>query len=197
MAKKPAPQKTAKKVAKKAAPKKSAPKKAAAKKAAPKAAPLKASSGVGVGAKAPAFSMASDSGATIKLADFKGKNVILYFYPKDDTPGCTTEACDFTAGLPNFGKANAVVIGVSKDSVASHAKFKAKYKLKHTLGADESGDVCAAYSTWVEKSMYGRKYMGIERSTFLIDATGIIRGAWRGVKVPGHAAEVLSALKAL
>jgi peroxiredoxin Q/BCP len=171
-------------------------KKAKVKKAAPKKA---AATTVGkmVGKKAPAFVMQADDGLKISLADLKGKNVILYFYPKDDTPGCTTEACDFTASLPNFSKANAVVIGVSKDSVAKHQKFKAKYKLKHILGADEDGKVCAAYNTWVEKSLYGRKYMGIERSTFLIDSAGIVRGEWRGVKVKDHAAEVLAAAKAL
>jgi peroxiredoxin Q/BCP len=150
-----------------------------------------------VGDKAPAFSMPADDGGTLKLADFKGKNVILYFYPKDDTSGCTKEACDFTAAMPNFGKAKAVVIGVSKDSVASHQKFKKKHKLKVALGADEDGKVCAAYGTWVEKSMYGRKYMGIERATFLIDGKGVIRAEWRKVKVPGHADAVLAAVKAL
>jgi thioredoxin-dependent peroxiredoxin len=150
-----------------------------------------------LGDKAPAFSLPTDDGATAKLSDFKGQNVILYFYPKDDTSGCTKEACDFTAGMPKFTKADAVVIGVSKDSVASHQKFKKKHKLKVTLGADEDGKVCEAYGTWVEKSMYGRKYMGIERATFLIDGKGVIRGEWRKVKVPGHVDEVLAALKAL
>jgi len=150
-----------------------------------------------VGDKAPAFSMPGDAGETLKLADFKGQNVILYFYPKDDTSGCTKEACDFTAAMPNFTKAKAAIIGVSKDSVASHQKFKKKHKLKVALGADEDGKVCEAYGTWVEKSMYGRKYMGIERSTFLIDAKGVIRAEWRKVKVPGHAEDVLAAVKAL
>ena len=150
-----------------------------------------------VGDKAPAFSMPADDGTKIKLADFKGQNVILYFYPKDDTAGCTKEACDCTDGMPKFTKADAVVIGVSKDSVASHQKFKKKHKLKVTLGADEDGKVCEAYATWVEKSMYGRKYMGIERSTFLIDGKGVIRAEWRKVKVPGHADEVLDAVKGL
>lgn len=154
-------------------------------------------SDVTVGDKAPAFSMPGDDGETLKLSGFKGKTVILYFYPKDDTSGCTKEACDFTAAMPNFNKAKAVVIGVSKDSVASHKKFKTKYKLKVALGADEDGKVCAAYGVWKEKSMYGRKYMGIERSTFLIDGKGVIRGEWRKVKVPGHADEVLAAVKAL
>jgi peroxiredoxin Q/BCP len=150
-----------------------------------------------VGDKALAFSLPADDGSTVKLADFKGQNVILYFYPKDDTSGCTKEACDFSAAMPNFTRAKAVVIGVSKDSVASHQKFKKKHKLKVILGSDEDGKVCEAYGTWVEKSMYGRKYMGIERSTFLIDGKGVIRAAWRKVKVPGHADEVLAAVKAL
>ncbi len=154
-------------------------------------------SAASVGDKAPAFSMPADDGTAIKLADFKGQNVILYFYPKDATSGCTKEACDFTDNTPKFTKADAVVIGVSKDSVASHQKFKKKHKLKVTLGADEDGKVCEAYGVWVEKSMYGRKYMGIERSTFLIDGKGVIRAEWRKVKVPGHADEVLAALKAL
>lgn len=176
------------KKAKKAAPKKAAPRKAAA---------AATAGGAFIGKKAPAFVMQADDGLKVSLADLKGKNVILYFYPKDDTPGCTVEACDFTASLPNFGKADAVVIGVSKDTVASHQKFKAKHKLKHILGADVDGKVCEAYKTWIEKSMYGRKYMGIERATFLIDKSGVVRGEWRGVKVKDHAAEVLTATKAL
>ena len=150
-----------------------------------------------VGDKAPAFSMPADDGSTVALKDLKGKTVILYFYPKDDTSGCTKEACDFTGSMPNFSKAKATVIGVSKDSVASHQKFIKKHKLKVALGADEDGKVCEAYGTWVEKSMYGRKYMGIERSTFLIDGKGVIRAEWRKVKVPGHVDEVLAAVKAL
>ncbi|MDX2223013.1 MAG: thioredoxin-dependent thiol peroxidase [Rhodospirillaceae bacterium] len=149
-----------------------------------------------IGAKAPDFKMPTDSGS-VALKDLKGKAVILYFYPKDDTSGCTKEACDFRDGLPDFGKAKAVVIGVSKDSVESHKKFKAKHKLNFALGSDEDGKVCEAYGVWKEKSMYGRKYMGIERSTFLIDDKGVLRAEWRKVKVPGHAKEVLAALKAL
>ena len=145
----------------------------------------------------PEFEIPSTSGQPFNSKSAVGKSWVLYFYPKDDTSGCTKEACDFTDGMPKFTKADAVVIGVSKDSVASHQKFKKKHKLKVTLGADEDGKVCEAYATWVEKSMYGRKYMGIERSTFLIDAKGVIRAEWRKVKVPGHADEVLAALKAL
>ena len=150
-----------------------------------------------IGAKAPDFKMTTDSGEKVSLKDFKGKNVVLYFYPKDDTSGCTKEACDFRDGLPNFSKTKAVVIGVSKDSVESHKKFKTKHKLNFALGSDEDGKVCEAYGVWKEKSMYGRKYMGIERSTFLIDDKGVLRNEWRKVKVPSHADEVLAAVKAL
>jgi peroxiredoxin Q/BCP len=122
---------------------------------------------------------------------------VLYFYPKDDTSGCTAEACAFRDSLPDFSKLKAEVIGVSRDSVASHDKFKKKYRLPFPLASDEDGKVCQAYGVWVEKSMYGRKYMGIERSTFLIDARGIVRGVWRKVKVDGHADEVLQAAAAM
>jgi len=152
---------------------------------------------VGIGDPAPNFSALVDGGGKLALAKLKGQNVILYFYPKDDTSGCTKEACGFRDALSKFGKANAVVLGVSRDSVASHDKFKAKYKLPFALVSDEDGRICEAYGTWVEKSMYGRKYMGIERSTFLIDKAGKIRGAWRKVKIPGHVEEVLAAVKAL
>jgi len=141
--------------------------------------------------------MPTDGGGKVSLADLKGKRVVLYFYPKDDTPGCTTEACGFRDSLPNFGKVKATVIGVSRDSVAAHDKFKAKYKLPFTLASDADGKTSAAYDTWVEKSMYGRKYMGMERSTFLIDEKGIVRGIWRKIKIPGHVDEVLAAVKAL
>ncbi len=149
-----------------------------------------------VGKKAPDFSLQSDTGL-VSLKALKGKNVVLYFYPKDDTSGCTKEAIEFTALAKDFAKANTVVFGASKDSVASHAKFRAKHKLNVELLADENGELCEAYGVWVEKSMYGKKYMGIERSTFLIDSTGKISQIWRKVKVPGHAAEVLTAAKAL
>lgn len=150
-----------------------------------------------VGDKAPAFSLPTDGGGKISLSQLKGKNVVLYFYPKDDTSGCTAEACNFRDDMPKFNKIDATVIGVSRDSVASHEKFKRKYDLNFALGSDETGKVTEDYGVWVEKSMYGRKYMGIDRSTFLIDGKGVIRGIWRKVKVPGHVAEVLKAIKEL
>ncbi len=150
-----------------------------------------------IGKPAPDFNMPTDGGGSISLNGLKGKTVILYFYPKDDTPGCTKEACGFRDNLSAFEGADAVVIGVSKDSVAKHDKFKAKYELPFTLGSDEDGAVCEAYGTWVEKSMYGRKYMGIDRATFLIDGEGILRQEWRKVKVPGHVEAVLEAAKGL
>jgi peroxiredoxin Q/BCP len=150
-----------------------------------------------VGDKAPGFTMATDGGGKVSLEQLKGKKVVLYFYPKDDTPGCTAEACAFRDSLPDFSKVKATVIGVSKDSVASHEKFKKKFKLPFPLASDEDGKVTEAYGVWVEKSMYGRKYMGIERATFLIDEKGVIRNIWRKVKVDGHAEEVLEALNGL
>ncbi|MEM7397858.1 MAG: thioredoxin-dependent thiol peroxidase [Pseudomonadota bacterium] len=150
-----------------------------------------------VGDKAPSFNLPTDSGGNISLNDLKGEAVILYFYPKDDTPGCTKEACGFRDALPDFSKAKAKVIGVSKDPVKKHDKFKEKYDLTFPLASDEDGKVCEAYGTWVEKSMYGRKYMGIDRSTFLIDGKGVVRAIWRKVKVPGHVDEVLKAAQAL
>lgn len=151
-----------------------------------------------VGDKAPDFTMPTDGGGEVSLAKLKGKPVVLYFYPRDDTPGCTKEACGFRDALPDFSGAGGVeIIGVSRDTVAKHDKFKAKYDLPFTLGSDESGAVTEAYGVWVEKSMYGKKSMGIERSTFLIDGEGVIRGVWRKVKVPGHVEEVLAAAKGL
>ena len=150
-----------------------------------------------IGKKVPASKMATDGGGSVALKDLKGKKVILYFYPKDDTPGCTKEACGFRDAQPDFSKIDATVIGVSKDSVAKHDKFKAKYELPFTLASDEDGSVCEAFGTWVEKSMYGKKYMGIERATFLIDEKGVLRGEWRKVKVPGHVDAVLEAAQAL
>src|SRR5262249_10536306 len=126
------------------------------------------------GDKAPDFTMPTDGGGTVSLAGLRGKTVVLYFYPKDDTSGCTKEACGFRDALPDFSKTGATVIGVSKDGIKAHDKFKAKYQLPFTLASDETGSVCEAYGVWVEKSMYGRKYMGIERKTFLIDKTGVI-----------------------
>jgi peroxiredoxin Q/BCP len=150
-----------------------------------------------IGDKAPATTLYLDDGESRKIAELKGQAVILYFYPKDDTPGCTTEACGFNETLAAFKKLNAVVIGVSKDSAASHEKFKKKYNLKFALATDTDGSLCEAFGTWVEKSMYGRKYMGIDRATFLIDADGKIAALWRKVKVPGHVDEVKRALEAL
>ena len=147
------------------------------------------------GDRAPDFTLPGDGGATVALKDFRGRNVVLYFYPKDDTPGCTRESCDFRDNLAAFGRLNAKVIGVSRDSPAKHDKFKKKYGLNFPLASDEDGKACEAYGVWVEKSMYGKKYKGIERSTFLIDEKGFIRALWRKVKVDGHAADVAAALK--
>ena len=149
------------------------------------------------GRKAPDFTAATDGGGTLRLSDLRGKPVVLYFYPKDDTPGCTTEACGFRDGAATFKKLKAQMVGVSKDSVARHDKFKAKYGLTFPLVSDEDGKICGKYGTWIEKSLYGRKYMGIDRATFLIDKDGVVRKVWRKVKVPGHVAEVQDALKAL
>ncbi len=150
-----------------------------------------------VGDTAPDFDMPTDGGGRVRLSTLQGQAVVLYFYPKDDTSGCTTEALDFTALDADFKKLGACVIGVSKDSVKAHDKFKAKHTLSIILGADETGSVCDAYGTWVEKSMYGRTYMGIERATVLIDPAGRIAQIWRKVKVPGHAAAVLKTLQTL
>ncbi len=152
---------------------------------------------VNEGDKAPAFSMPTDGGGNVSLKDLKGRPVVLYFYPKDLTPGCTKEACAFRDLMPDFSKIDAEIIGVSKDSVKRHDNFKTKYELPFMLASDEDGSVCEAYGVWVEKSMYGRKYMGIERATFLIDAKGKVRNVWHKVKVAGHAEEVLEATKAL
>jgi peroxiredoxin Q/BCP len=149
-----------------------------------------------IGDKAPDFDLPTDGGGHVKLADLKGKKVVLYFYPKDDTTGCTSEAQAFTAAAADFTAAGTVVVGVSKDTVASHEKFKKKYDLGVVLGADTDGVVCEAYGVWVEKSMYGRQYMGIERATFLIDASGVIQQVWRKVKVKAHTEDVLAAARA-
>lgn len=149
------------------------------------------------GDKAPDFDLPTDSGGRVKLSDLRGKAVVLYLYPKDDTSGCTSEAQAFTTQAEDFRKAGAVVVGLSKDSVKSHDKFKAKYGLEVTLASDEPGEVVEAYGAWIEKSMYGRKYMGIDRSTFLIDGEGVLCQVWRKVKVPGHADQVLKAARAL
>jgi peroxiredoxin Q/BCP len=149
------------------------------------------------GDKAPDFELPTDSGETIKLSKLKGKPVVVYFYPKDDTTGCTAEAKDFTSLAPDFKRLGVEVIGISPDSPESHAKFAKKYDLKVRLAADADKVVAVAYGVWVEKSMYGRKYMGVDRSTFLIDAHGKVAKAWRKVKVSGHADEVLAAAKGL
>ncbi|MSP94949.1 MAG: peroxiredoxin [Alphaproteobacteria bacterium] len=149
-----------------------------------------------IGDKAPAFTAPTDGGGKLSLSELKGKTVVLYFYPKDDTSGCTAEAIAFTQSQKAFKAAGAVVIGISKDSPASHDKFKAKHSLGVSLAADEDTRIAQAYGVWVEKSMYGRRYMGMERATFLIDGKGVIRQIWRKVKVNGHAAEVLAAAKA-
>ncbi|MGE0743990.1 MAG: thioredoxin-dependent thiol peroxidase [Rhodospirillales bacterium] len=152
---------------------------------------------VNVGDKAPDFTLPSDGGGKVSLKSLRGKKVVLYFYPKDDTPGCTTEACSFRDAMPDFRKVDAVIIGISKDSVARHDKFRAKYNLPFALASDEDGEIVEAYGSWVEKSLYGKKYMGIDRSTFLIDGKGVIRNIWRKVKVNGHVEDVLKAAKAL
>lgn len=150
-----------------------------------------------VGDRAPDFAALDGDGQPIALADFAGRPLILYFYPKDDTPGCTTEACDFRDNLPDFRAAQAEIVGVSKDSVSSHHKFAAKFDLPFRLLSDEDQAVCQAYDVIQEKSMYGKKYLGIERTTYLIDGGGVIRGKWAKVKVKGHVAEVLEAVKSL
>jgi len=152
---------------------------------------------ISIGDKAPAFDLPTDGDGRIKLADLKGKTVVLYFYPKDSTPGCTTEGNDFTALHADFIKAGAVVLGASKDSVKRHDTFKAKQGFPFPLLSDEDGVLCEAYGVWVLKKNYGREYMGIERATFLIDAQGKIANIWHKVRVKGHAAEVLEAVRSL
>ena len=152
---------------------------------------------VDTGAMAPDATFALADGKTGKASDWRGQKLVIYFYPKDDTSGCTKEAQAFTALADDFAKANTVVVGISKDSVASHAKFAGKYGLNVILGSDGDGSVCEAFGVWVEKSMYGKKYMGIERATFLIAADGRIAQVWRKVKVPGHAEAVLAAASQL
>jgi peroxiredoxin Q/BCP len=146
------------------------------------------------GDKAPAITATASDGSSVNLAS-PGQPLVLYFYPKDDTSGCTREAQDFTAMADDFRKAGALVVGVSRDPMAKHEKFIGKYDLKVPLASDEDGRISDAFGTWVQKSMYGRKYMGMERSTFLIGPDGMVQKAWRKVKVPGHAAEVLDAAR--
>jgi len=150
-----------------------------------------------VGAKAPAFTLPKDGGGEVSLADFKGKNLVLYFYPKADTSGCTKEAIEFSGLKSQFSKAGAEILGVSADPVKKQDAFKTKYDLKIALGSDETKKMLESYGVWVEKSMYGRKYMGIARVTFLIDAEGHIAKVWPKVKIAGHAEDVLAAAKAL
>lgn len=152
---------------------------------------------IAIGQPAPDFTLPTDGNGSITLSALKGKNVVVYFYPKDDTSGCTTQACGFGEQLPHFEKLDATIIGISKDSVASHDKFKAKYKLPFILASDADSDVTERYGAWQEKNMYGKKYMGIERSTFLIDKDGVLRAEWRKVKVPGHVDAVLKAVQGL
>lgn len=156
-----------------------------------------ASRALAPGDRAPAFGMAIAGGGEISSAALKGKPYVLYFYPKDDTSGCTKEAIGFSDARKKFESAGAAVIGVSKDSVVSHDKFAAKHKLKLILASDPEVKTAETYGVWVEKSMYGRKYMGMDRATFLVDAKGIIREVWRKVKVPGHVEAVLAAVKLL
>ena len=150
-----------------------------------------------LGRKVPAFSLPASGGTTWKLADAAGRKLVLYFYPKDNTSGCTSEGEAFRDLHTKFRKAGAEIIGISPDSVASHDRFIAKHDFPFVLLADEEQAVCRLFGVWKEKSMYGRKYMGVERSTFLIDASGVLRREWRKVKVPGHAQEVLAAVSAL
>ena len=149
------------------------------------------------GSKAPAFDMATADGGRVSLDGLKGRAVVLYFYPKADTPGCTTEGQDFSALIADFEQAEAVVIGVSRDPVKKLDRFRTRYDLKVILASDEPEDVTEAFGVWVQKKLYGREYMGIERATFLIDGTGIIRRVWRKVSVKGHATEVLAAVQSL
>lgn len=150
-----------------------------------------------IGQPAPDFTLPTDGNGSVTLSALRGRTVIVYFYPKDNTSGCTKEACGFRDALPDFSAAEAVVIGISKDSVASHDKFKTAQNLPFTLASDPEGTVVQAYDSWVEKSMYGRKYFGIDRATFLIDREGVIRGIWHKVKVPGHVDAVLKAVRGL
>jgi peroxiredoxin Q/BCP len=150
-----------------------------------------------VGAKAPDFSLPDGDGKTVALEDFTGKILVIYFYPKDDTPGCTKEACDFRDNLARLKKAGAAVVGVSRDPVKSHAKFAAKFDLPFPLLSDEEGEMLKAYGVWQKKSFMGKTFMGIVRTTFLVDGGGIVRKVWEKVKVAGHVDEVLDAVREL
>lgn len=163
-----------------------------------KAAKVETAQELNIGDVAPDFNLPTDNGGNFKLSDYRGKkNVVLYFYPKDDTPGCTLEAHGFRDKKAEFDKADTIIIGLSKDSAKSHDKFKEKHCLPFQLASDEAGETCNDYGTWVEKSMYGKTYMGIQRDTYLIDKKGKIAQIWRKVKVDGHVADVLEAAKKL
>ena len=149
------------------------------------------------GDPAPGFDLPADGGGRLSLESLRGRSVVLYFYPKDDTPGCTKEAIGFSEKIADFAAAGAAVVGASRDSAAKHDKFVAKHGLRVRLVSDAEGSLCEEYGVWVEKSMYGRTYMGVERATFLIDGAGVVRQAWRKVKVPGHVDAVLEAARAL
>ena len=149
------------------------------------------------GDPAPGFDLPADGGGHLSLESLRGRSVVLYFYPKDDTPGCTKEAIGFSEKIADFAAAGAAVVGASRDSAAKHDKFVAKHGLRVRLVSDAEGSLCEEYGVWVEKSMYGRTYMGVERATFLIDGAGVVRQAWRKVKVPGHVDAVLEAARAL
>lgn len=153
-------------------------------------------SGPSEGDKAPDFDLPTDTGR-VSLAALKGRTVVLFFYPKDDTPGCTTESIGFSQAKADFEAAGAAVVGVSKDTAVKHGKFRAKHDLTVELGSDADSDVIERYGAWVQKKLYGREYMGIDRSTFLIDGEGVVRRVWRKVKVPGHVEQVLEAARAL
>lgn len=183
-----------------AAAKKTARKSPAKKAAVAKSAPVRSSGGSGkiaVGKKVPAFSSPITGGGVWKSSEAAGKNLVIYFYPRDNTPGCTTEGEAFRDLAPAFKKANTMILGVSPDSIASHEKFKAKFQFPFELLSDEQQALCQLFDVWQEKTLYGRKFMGVERSTFLIGADGVLRQEWRKVKVPGHAQAVLEAAKAL
>ena len=156
-----------------------------------------AAGGLAAGDKAPSFKIATDSGETVTSASLKGAPYVIYFYPKDDTSGCTKEAIAFSQSLKKFEKLGVVVLGISKDSLESHAKFRKKHQLKISLGSDPETRMAKDWGVWGEKTLYGRKYMGMERATFLVDAKGVVSQAWRKVKVPGHVEAVLQAAQAL
>ena len=155
-----------------------------------------AAGALAAGDKAPSFKITTDSGETVTSASLKGSPYIVYFYPKDDTSGCTKEAIDFSQNLRKFEKLGVAVLGVSRDSLESHAKFRKKHKLKIALGSDPGTKMAKDWGVWGEKTLYGRKYMGMERATFLVDGKGVIKQAWRKVKVPGHVEAVLQAVEA-